>query len=288
MASTQQLKSRIRSVKSTRQITKAMELVSASKMRRAQDSARASSTYAQLAHELLTHLASNGVTKGHPLFEQRTVKRRLVILITSNKGLAGAYNSNAIKQYVKQLNDDKKHGIHTQTIAVGRKGAQFVARLKGAEVLGVYESLSEKPTGAEVSPMLGTIIDAFTSGEVDAIEVIYTKYVNSLTQTVTTTTLLPAGYTEVEVSDEIAQASFEPSPEQVLEHATRRLVEAQLFQALLDSVASEQSMRMVAMKNATDNANDLVDDLTLVMNKLRQADITQELAEISSGAEAVS
>lgn len=288
MASTQQLKSRIRSVKSTRQITKAMELVAASKMRRAQEAAKVSSDYAHVAHELLTHLAASGVTDGHPLFEQRKVKTRLVVLVTSNKGLAGAYNSNAIKRYVKQLRDDEAAGIHTQTIAIGRKGAQFAARLKDADIAGVYESLSEKPTGTEVTPVLGTIIDKFISGEVDTVDIIYTEYINSLTQTVTTDTLLPAGYAEVEVSDDIANARFEPSPAMVLEQATRRLVEAQLFQALLDSAASEQSMRMMAMKNATDNANDLVDDLTLEMNKLRQAAITQELAEISSGAEAVS
>lgn len=288
MASTQQLKSRIRSVKSTRQITKAMELVAASKMRRAQEAAKASSDYAHAAHELLTHLAASGVTEGHQLFEKREVKTRLLILVTSNKGLAGAYNANAIKRYVKQLRADEESGIRTQTIAIGRKGAQFASRLKGTEIVGVYESLSERPTGTEVTPVLGTIIDKFTSGEVDAVDVIYTEYINSLTQTVTTDTLLPAGYTEVKVGDDIANARFEPSPKVVLEGVTQRLVEAQLFQALLDASASEQSMRMVAMKNATDNANDLVDDLTLEMNKLRQAAITQELAEISSGAEAVS
>jgi F-type H+-transporting ATPase subunit gamma len=288
MASTQQLKSRIRSVKSTRQITKAMELVAASKMRRAQDSAKATSLYARAAQELLTHLAASGVTDGHPLFAQREVKNRLVILVTSNKGLAGAYNSNATKRYIKQLREDEKNGIRTQTIAIGRKGAQFAARLKGAKIVGTYEGLSEKPTGSEMRPVLATVTEMFISGEVDAVDVVYTEYINSLVQTVAMQTLLPAGFTKVEVSDAVADARYEPSPEVVLEHATRRLIEAQLFQTLLDAAASEQSMRMVAMKNATDNANDLVGDLTLEMNKLRQAAITQELAEISSGAEAVS
>lgn len=288
MASTQQLKSRIRSVKSTRQITKAMELVAASKMRRAQDSAKATSLYARAARELLTHLAASGATDGHPLFEKREVKKRLLVLITSNKGLAGAYNSNAIKHYLGRLREDERNGVQTETIAIGRKGAQFVARLKNVKVAGVYESLSEKPTGGEMRPVLETVLDKFTAGEVDAVEVIFTEYINSLTQTVTAQAVLPAGFTEVKVSDNIADARFEPSPEAVLEGATQRLIEAQLFQALLDSAASEQSMRMVAMKNATDNANELVGDLTLEMNKLRQAAITQELAEISSGAEAVS
>lgn len=288
MASTQQLKSRIRSVKSTRQITKAMELVAASKMRRAQEATKATSLYARAAQELLTHLAAHGATDGHPLFEKREVKNRLIILITSNKGLAGAYNSNATKRYVRILREDEKNGVGNQTIAIGRRGAQFASRLKDTTIAGVYENISERPSGSEVRPILTTIMDKFTSGEVDAVDVVYTEYVNSLVQNVTTQTLLPAGFTEVPVSDAVADAKFEPSPKDVLEVATTRLIEAELFQTLLDAVASEHSMRMMAMKNATDNANDLVGDLTLEMNKIRQAAITQELAEISSGAEAVS
>jgi F-type H+-transporting ATPase subunit gamma len=287
MPSTRQLKTRIRSVKSTRQITKAMELVAASKMRRAQEATQATSAYATVAHELLTHLAATGVTHGHSLFDKREVRSVLLILITSDKGLAGAYNTNAIKQYIRLRTEIRDKGLSTKTIVIGRKGAQFVSRLKDTDIAGVYEDLPDKPTGGEVRAVLSSAIELFASGQVDAVEVVYTKYVNSIVQEATSRHILPAGFTETAVSTTISSAKFEPDSETVLEGATRRLVESQLFQALLDAAASEQSMRMVAMKNATDNATDLVDDLTLEMNKIRQGAITQELAEISAGAEAV-
>ncbi len=287
MASTRQLKGRIRSVKSTRQITKAMELVAASKMRRAQDQAGATGPYAASAHELLTKLSHDGETKTHALYQKRKVKNRTVIIITSNRGLAGAYNSNILKKYVARLQEDDKAGIRTGAIAIGKRGASLAIRLKNDHVIGVYNDLIDHPTGAELKAVVNTIIDQFVSGETDAVEVIYTQYINSLTQEATIQPLLPAGFSEVEVSETVRQASFEPSASEVLEAATLRLIEAQLFQALLDSIASEHSMRMVAMKNATDNANSLVDDLTLEMNKVRQAGITQELAEISGGVEAM-
>lgn len=287
MASTRQLKGRIRSVKSTRQITKAMELVAASKMRRAQDQAGATGPYAESARELLTRLSHDGETDTHPLYQTRKVKNRTIIMITSNRGLAGAYNSNVIKQYVNRLKEDDAAGIKTGAIAIGKKGAGLAIRLKNDHVIGVYNDLVEHPTGAELKAIITTIVKQFVDGETDAVEIIYTKYINSLTQEATIQPLLPAGFGEVEVSQNVRQASFEPSASEVLEAATVRLIEAQLFQALLDSIASEHSMRMVAMKNATDNANDLVDDLTLAMNKVRQAGITQELAEISGGVEAM-
>ena len=287
MASTRQLKGRIRSVKSTKQITKAMQLVAASKMRRAQEAAHATSAYAQVASELLTRLSQDGETKNHPLYVERPVKKRIIILITSNRGLAGAYNSNVIKRYLARLKEDDDKKVLTSAIAVGKKGAQLAIRLKNDHVIAVYSDLIEHSSGAELKAIVNTITSEFLEGNVDAVEVIYTKYLNSMTQEAVTQTLLPAGFAETEVGENISQATFEPSAEEVLTAATTRLIEAQLFQALLDSVASEHSMRMMAMKNATDNASDLVDDLTLEMNKVRQADITQELAEISGGVEAM-
>ncbi|EDK72652.1 ATP synthase F1, gamma subunit [candidate division TM7 genomosp. GTL1] len=287
MPSTRQLKTRIRSVKNTRQITKAMELVAASKMRRAQEATQASRDYALVAREVLNRLAAAGEVHKHPLFTLREVKNRLIILITSDKGLAGAYNANAIKRYLELRRDDKKAGVASKTVAIGHKGAQFLSRLKDVDIAGVYEDLPDKPTGGEIRAVMSSAIELFTNNEVDAVDVIYTKYINSIVQEVTTQRILPAGFTETEASKGIAEATFEPDTEIVLQGATRRLVEAGLFQALLDAAASEQSMRMVAMKNATDNATDLVDDLTLEMNKIRQGAITQELAEISAGAEAV-
>jgi F-type H+-transporting ATPase subunit gamma len=287
MASTQILKSRIRSVKSTKQITKAMQLVAASKMRRAQEATKASDPYTLAARELLTALAGHTSVKHHQLFEKREVKTRLLIVIGSDKGLAGAYNSNIVKLYVEQLQLDNKAGIKNATIAVGRRAAQFVARIKGTEVLGAYQDLPDRPDGSELRAILDSARIKFTSGEVDAVDVIYTDFVSTVSQIPTIQRVLPAGFSQAVEPGTTGDVTYEPSTEEVLDGIAYRLVGAQIFQALLDSRASEYMMRMVAMKNATDNANDLVDDLTLEMNKARQGAITQELAEISGGVEAL-
>lgn len=287
MASQQQLKSRIRSVKSTKQITKAMQMVAASKMRRAQDATKATSDYTETARGILAHLAKLGSTNNHPLFEARTVKKRLLIVIASDKGLAGAYNANVAKLYLKELIADDKNGVKTSSIAVGRKVTQFVTRLKDAELIGAYEDIADPLQGHEMSAALDSAFELFTTGKVDAVDVIYTDFISSVSQTPKLERLLPAGLA-VEAEDDVpSEASFEPDTETVLQNVVYRLLGAQLYQALLDARASEHSMRMMAMKNATDNATDLIDDLTLAMNKARQGAITQELAEISAGAEAM-
>jgi F-type H+-transporting ATPase subunit gamma len=278
---------RIRSVKNTKQITKAMQLVAASKMRRAQEADKASAPYTQAANELLSYMASQGVTRTHPLFVARTVKSRLLVVIAGDKGLVGAYNTNIMKAYIHELQEDVKKNIKSQTIAVGRKTSQFATRLKDTDVVGVYEYLADHPAGSELNAILDTARQKFVSGEVDAVDVIYTEFVSSMTQRVQIKRVLPAGFTETEVTEEIREALYEPSIESVLDGVAYRLVAAQIFQALLDGKASEYSMQMVAMKNATDNASDLADDLTIAMNKLRQGAITQELAEISGGVEAL-
>lgn len=287
MASTQALKGRIRSVQSTKQITKAMQLVAASKMRRAQDATKASAPYTLAARQLLTALSTHTSVKGHPLFVQRPVKTRLLIVIASDKGLAGAFNSNLVRVYANELKSDDIAGIKNTTITVGRKAAQFVARLKDTQVLGSYEDLPDRPDGSELRAILDTTKQLFTSGEVDAVDVIYTDYISSVVQTAKVIRVLPAGFESALEPGVARDVTYEPSTEEVLDGVAYRLVGAQLYQALLDSRASEYSMRMLAMKNATDNATDLIDDLTLEMNKARQSAITQELAEISGGVEAL-
>lgn len=287
MASQRQLKSRIRSVKNTKQITKAMQMVAASKMRRAQDATKMTAPYTKTAREILANLAKQGETKNHPLFETRDVKNRLLIVVASDKGLAGAYNTNVAKQYLRELMADDKAGIKTKTIAIGRKVTGFVTRLKDAQLVGAYEDLPDYLEGHELRSALDTAFKLFQAGDIDAVDMVYTEFVSSVNQTVTTQRLLPAGAVGEPQDDAIAQAEFEPDAETVLNSVVYRLLNAQLFQAYLDGRASEHSMRMLAMKNATDNATDLIDDLTLAMNKARQASITQELAEISGGAEAM-
>ena len=287
MPSQRQLKSRIRSVKNTKQITKAMQMVAASKMRRAQEATKLTTPYTQTAREILAHLAQQGETKDHPLFEQRDVKTRLLIVVASDKGLAGAYNTNISKQYIRELQADNKAGIATKTIAIGRKVTVFATRLKEAELIGAYEDLPDQLEGHELRAALDSAYKLFTEGTVDAVDMVYTDFVNSVTQIPKTERLLPAGAVDTPTIDELRDVLFEPDAETVLASVVYRLVNAQLFQAFLDARASEHSMRMIAMKNATDNASDLIDDLTLAMNKARQAAITQELAEISGGAEAM-
>ncbi len=287
MPNTRQLKSRIRSVKSNKQITKAMELVAASKLRRAQEATKASETYAGAARELLTQLGLKTDVQQNVFYRKREIKSRIVILLTSDRGLAGAFNANAIKQFISVVEADRKSGVQTKVLCVGRKGAQFVSKLKDVEVTGVYAGLSESVTASTIRPILVAAVDHYLEEDVDAVDIITTKFVNSFIQTAVTVPLLPAVFETAEVSRDIQQSYFEPSLEEVLEGATIRLLEAQLYQALLDARASEHSMRRVAMKNATDNASDLVDDLTLEMNKARQGAITQELSEISAGVEAM-
>lgn len=287
MASTKQIRDRIRSVSNTRQITKAMQLVSASKLRRMQDAAQATQTYSKYARELLTHLRQQPEVENFDFYKERPVKSRMLIVITSDRGLAGAYNSNILKLYVNQLRDDDKAGIKNSTIVFGRQGSNTVARLKDTTVDGVYTNLPDKPTLTDLEAGITTAINAFQNGSVDAVDVVYTRFLTTVTQIPTIQRLLPAGFTEEEVSESIKTAEFEPSIETVLLNTTIRLVEAQLLQAVLESNVSEQAMRMLAMKNATDNANDLVDEYTLAYNNARQAAITQEIAEISGGSEAM-
>jgi len=287
VASTQVLKLRIRSVKNTKQITKAMQLVAASKMRRAQETAKASAPYTLAARKLLTALSRHTTTSNHPLFVIKPVQNRLIIVIASDKGLAGAYNSSVVKMYAEQLQIDDKSGIKNQSITIGRKASQFATKIKGTNIIGSYEDLPDRPEGLEFSTILETARNKFISGEVDAVDIIFTEFVSSIKQDVKAVRVLPAGFVATDKSEYTDESAYEPSANAVLDGIAYRLIGAQIFQALLEARASEHSMRMLAMKNASDNATDLIDDLTLAMNKARQGAITQELAEISGGVEAL-
>ena len=289
MASTNVIKGRIKAVKSTRQITKAMELVSASKMRRAQEAAVRSRDYRNLANHILSQLRQLTDVSQHPLYKQRKIRSRLLIVITSDRTLAGAYNSNVIRQLATELNNDKSDGIASQLILIGKQGARFIAHVEDVTVDGVYNNFPEHPTANDIRPLLNTIIEKFINKDADIVDVLYTEYKSSISQIVTRQRLLPAAFDIEQSVNAFDQdgAVFEPSVITVLDNVTERLIEAQLSQAILESLASEHSMRMLAMKNATDNANDLIDDYTLEFNNARQAAITQELAEISGGSEAM-
>ncbi len=288
MANTITLKRRITSVKNTKQITKAMELVAASKMRKAQEHAIHGREYREAAHSLLTRLNTITEVEQHPLFVRREVKTRVYVVITSNRGLAGAYNSNIIRLLSRAILEDQKNRVAVKVIAIGKQVANFARRIESVELLAAYPGFGDHPTANDIRPVLNMIAELYIEEQADDIKLLYTNFRSNLVQEAKQLALLPALLEDQDGPlESLESATFEPSIEEVLDSVTLRLLEVQLWQAMLESVASEHSMRMMAMKNATDNASDLIDDLTLAFNTARQAAITQELAEITGGAEAM-
>jgi F-type H+-transporting ATPase subunit gamma len=289
MANTTSLKRRINSVKNTKQITKAMELVAASKMKKAQEQAYRGRAYRAAAHSLLSRINELTEVEEHPLFRKREVKKQLYVVLSSNRGLAGAYNANVMRLMSKSIIEDIKSGKSCSVIAVGKQAAQFTRRLSGVELIAAYPMFGDHPSANDIRPMLNTITELYSDEKVDSVNLIYTDLKSNILQVATSLALLPA---KVEEEDDdnresLTNTTFEPSIGVVLDNVTERLLETQIYQAMLESIASEHSMRMMAMKNATDNASELIDDLTLAFNTARQAAITQELAEITGGAEAI-
>lgn len=289
MANTITLKRRIASIRNTRQITKAMELVSSSKLRRAQAAAVSSRAYREAASALLARLSGVSEVEQQPLFKTRPVKNRLYVVITSSTGLAGAYNANVLQQLTSGIRRDQENKVKSSVITIGSKGAQFVRRLSGVELLAYYPSFGDEPTENDIQPILNTLVTNYTGEAVDEVVLIYTMFRSSITQEATSLQLLPAHVvtTDGTASNGSAFMNFEPDVETVVHQVGTRMIQVQIWQALLESQASEHAARAIAMKNATDNANDLIQDYTLEFNTARQAAITQELAEISGGAEAL-
>lgn len=289
MASTIALRRQINSIRGTRQITKALELVAGSKLRRAIAQAQTSRDYREAAYELLAQLNAIKEVETQPLFRQRPIKHRLYIVVTSNSGLAGAYNVNVLKELTQAIKLDKQDSVKSSVITIGNKGAQFVRRLHKVELLAHYPAFGDYPTQKDIQPVLRSIVEQYRDAKVDEVNLVYTVFRSSIMQTVTKLPILPA---KLEKSDKtIGRVStvmnFEPDVETVIHQIATRLIEVQIWQALLEGIASEHSMRMIAMKNATDNANDLIGDYTLEYNTARQSLVTQELAEITGGAEAL-
>lgn len=292
MASLITLKRRIGSIKNTRQITKAMQLVSASKLRKAQEQAQASRDYRIAAYALLARLNQIVEVEQQPLFKKRPIKTRLYVVITSNSGLAGAYNANILKLLAQAARADKQNGVKTKVITIGNKGVQFVRRLSEVELLAHYPAFGDEPTENDIKPILNSVVEEYRDEKVDEVHLLYTDFRSTISQLATDLPLLPAtidGEADEAASTdpEVGLMNFEPDVETVVHNVASRLIELQIWQAILESLASEHSMRMLAMKNATDNASDLIGDYTLEYNTARQAAITQELAEITGGAEAL-
>ncbi len=289
MPSTRDIRRRIKSVKNTAQITKAMQMVAATKMRKAQESALAGRPYAEQMNAVMAEVTANVGDFSHPLMEKRdSIRKRGLVVVSSDKGLCGALNTNLLREVT---NYDMATTVH---ITAGRKASQYVARTK--RELAAEFTYKDAPLFAEARQISKFAQDMFLKGEVDSVDILYTDFVNTLTQTPTVKNFLPVGdITALEadmtgvdsekheaLSAGTTEYSFEPAAEQVLGDLLPHYLNYQVYQILLESKASEHSARMVAMKNATDNAKEIIKDLTLQYNKLRQANITSELLEITT------
>lgn len=293
MPNLRDLRNRISSVQNTQKITKAQELVSASKMRRAQLAMEASRPYSEGIARMLSRLASRKLDATHPFLEEREVKARALILVTADRGLAGGLNINAIRAANRFLTTD---GKPARLVTIGRKGRDYFKRVSGAqgsklELVADRSSIGDRPPIGTIRPAVTVAMQEFLEGKVDEVWLVYTRYINPVSLKPMTVRLIPP-----ELADEPGASrdqrpeslyEFDPSPEAVLGALLPRYVESQVYHAVLENQASEQAARMTAMRAASDNANELIGDLTLVRNKLRQAKITTELMEIVSGAESL-
>ncbi|CAN5807290.1 F0F1 ATP synthase subunit gamma [soil metagenome] len=287
MPNPREIRRRVRSVKNMAQITRAMEMVAASKMRRAQDRVTSGRPYSERLREVLGDLASlqldSEQLQEFPLLAQREVKKTALILITPDRGLAGALNSNILRRTVQYIRNESVDG-RPQVIAVGKKGRDFAARTN-QDLVAEFIRLGDRPGLNDIRPIAQIAIQEFLDGNVDAVHILYTQFVSTLSQTPVVLQLLPIERPEGS-SDKAQDYIFEPNEKEVLNQLLPRYVEINLYQAVLENIASFYSAQMVAMRNATDNAKELSDDLSLAMNKARQAQITNEVAEIAAGANA--
>jgi F-type H+-transporting ATPase subunit gamma len=290
MANTKDIRRRIKSIRNIGQLTKAMQMVAASKMRKAQNVALAGRPYSALMNRVLVSLQQRTDSKLHPLLQVREVKKELVVVISTDKGLAGALNTNLLRE-AANFDPDK-----TSYVVSGRKARQFIARSR-RDMLADFE-LKDAPAFTETKEIARFCIEKFLNGEVDKVSVLFTHFINTVTQKPVVRTLLPIssfelpqapaeGATPQDSTDPMIGYLFEPTPEGVLDVMLPYYLHYQVFQMILDARASEHSARMVAMKNATDNAKQFIKDLTLEYNKMRQASITTELLEISTAQMAV-
>ncbi|CAJ0693144.1 F0F1 ATP synthase subunit gamma [Ralstonia holmesii] len=291
MAGTKEIRTKIKSVQNTRKITKAMEMVAASKMRKAQERMRAARPYAEKIRNVAAHMALANPEYKHPFMVARDVKRAGLIVVTTDKGLCGGLNTNVLRAVTTQLRDLQNKGVETQTTAIGTKGMQFLGRV-GAKVVSNVVHLGDTPHLEKLIGAIKVQLDAFNAGQIDAVYLAYTRFINTMKQEPVVEQLLPLTADKLAQSDAEKQAYswdyiYEPDAQTVVDELLIRYVEALVYQAVAENMASEQSARMVAMKAASDNAKNVIGELQLVYNKTRQAAITKELSEIVSGAAAV-
>ena len=287
MAGGREIKTKIKSVQNTRKVTRALEMVSASKIRKAQDLMKASRPYARLMRQVIGHIAKANTEYRHPFMVARNeIKRVGYIVVSTDRGLCGGLNSNVFRRIIGEIRELSDRGVEIDVVAIGAKANAFFKRLK-VNLVGSTTHLGEKPQVAALIGVIKVMLDAYTEGRIDQLKLAYNDFVNTMTQKPTVDTLLPLppanGLTTTHEWDYI----YEPGPEVVLDHVLTRYIESLVYQATLENLASEHAARMVAMKSASDNATKAIETLSLIYNKARQAAITQEISEIVGGAAAV-
>ena len=297
MASGREIKTKIKSTQNMRKVTRALEMVSAAKIRRAQDMMRASRPYARSMRNVIAHVAQASTDFSHPFLTQReNVARGGYIVVSTDRGLCGGLNSNLFRRLLPVIAEWQSKGVEVDVVAVGQKAISFFRRIKGVNLIGSVSHLGEKPKLEQLVGIIKVMMDVYTANGLDRVYLAYNDFVNTMTQKPSIDALLPlpAVAAEMEKADgaKLEQKHdwdyiYEPDAQTVLEHVLMRYVESVVYQAVLENLASEHAARMVAMKSASDNANKVIDELTLIYNKARQAAITQEISEIVSGAAAV-
>ncbi|MFM1887407.1 MAG: hypothetical protein RL026_2564 [Pseudomonadota bacterium] len=287
MAGTKEIRSKIASVKSTQKITKAMQMVATSKMRRAQDRMKLARPYAEKIRTVIGNLSHANPDYRHPFMAEREVRNVGLVLISTDRGLAGGLNANLFKQALLLLKDYQAKGITVSLCLIGSKGTAFFRRIGGLPILASVSGMGDKPHVADLIGTVKVMLDAYREGKIDRLYLVHSQFVNTMTQRPNVEQLLPVVPTPATELQEHWDYIYEPDAESILDGLLMRYVESQVYRGAVENVASEMAARMVAMKAATDNAGKLIGDLQLVYNKARQAAITTELAEIVGGAAAV-
>lgn len=286
MAIGKEIRNQIGSIKSTQKITSAMEMVAASKMRKAQERMQATRPYAEKMRQVIGHIARSNKDYRHPFMVEREVKRVGYIVVSSDRGLCGGLNNNAFKLLVREMLAWKEKGVETDLCAIGQKGASFF-RSYGGNVIAALTQLGDHPSAETLIGNVKVMLDAFSEGKIDRLYLVSNEFVNTMTQQPKAEQLLPL---PEGTDDDIGHQwdyLYEPDARPILDGLLPRFIESQVYQGVVENLACEQASRMIAMKSATDNAGDIIDELQLVYNKARQAAITQEISEIVSGAASV-
>ncbi len=287
MAGGREIKTKIKSVQNTRKVTRALEMVSASKIRKAQDRMKASRPYARAMKQVIGHLAQANSEFQHPyLVERKEIRRVGYVIVSSDRGLAGGLNNNLFRKLLVEFRQWQEKGVEVDVVTIGQKASVFFRRIK-VGMLATVTHLGDSPHVEQLVGVVKVMLDAYDAGKVDKVFLAYNDFVNTMVQRAAFDQLLPLPASETQVAAHDWDYIYEPDAQAVLEHVLTRYVESLVYQAVMENVASEHAARMVAMKSASDNATKLIDTLNLVYNKARQAAITQEISEIVGGAAAV-